>query len=195
VLDRLKQRSKRSRDLTLPNKTPTRRKTNKSSKPNNRAKKASDSHRKNGKTDPKQPEKSNITYLDLTKLRASTVSDLRALAEEYDVSDYTRLNKEELVFALLRAQAEVQGLRFSEGVLEILPDGYGFLRDKTLLPGKNDIYVSPSQIKRFGLRDGDIITGQIRPPKEEEKYFALLKVEAVNFEDPEAPLRDEAHVG
>jgi len=129
------------------------------------------------------------TYLDLAQLRASPMPELRALAEKFQVSDYNRLSKEELVFALLRAQAEVQGLRFSEGVLEILPDGYGFLRDKTLLPGKNDIYVSPSQIKRFGLRDGDIITGQIRPPKEEEKYFALLKVEAIDLEDPEVTRR------
>jgi transcription termination factor Rho len=136
-------------------------------------------------TEPKNP----ATYLDLAQLRSSTMTDLRQLAEEFKVVDYTRLNKEELVFALLRAQAEVQGLRFSEGVLEILPDGYGFLRDKTLLPGKNDIYVSPSQIKRFGLRDGDVITGQIRPPKEEEKYFALLKVEGINFEDPEVARR------
>jgi len=125
------------------------------------------------------------SYLDLTQLRATAMNDLRELAEEFKVADYTRLNKEELVFALLRAQAEDQGLRFSEGVLEILPDGYGFLRDKTLLPGKNDIYVSPSQIKRFGLKDGDIITGQIRPPKEDEKYFALLKVEGINMLDPE----------
>lgn len=125
------------------------------------------------------------TYLDLTQLRGSTMPALRKLADEFSVLDYTRLGKEELVFSLLRAQAEVQGLRFSEGVLEILPDGYGFLRDKTLLPGKNDIYVSPSQIKRFGLRDGDIITGQIRPPKEDEKYFALLKVEAINLEEPD----------
>ncbi len=85
------------------------------------------------------------TYLDLAQLRASPMPELRALAEKFQVSDYNRLSKEEIVFALLRAQAEVQGLRFSEGVLEILPDGYGFLRDKTLLPGKNDIYVSPSK--------------------------------------------------
>jgi len=136
-------------------------------------------------SDPRTEPQNPTTYLDLSQLRASAMPDLRQLAEEFEVLEFTRLSKEELVFALLRAQAEVQGLRFSEGVLEILPDGYGFLLDKTLLPGKNDIYVSPSQIKRFGLRDGDIITGQIRPPKEEEKYFALLKVEGINFEEPE----------
>lgn len=146
-------------------------------------------HKGNDQKNDNGNDKNPTSYLDLTQLRASTMNDLRELAEEFSVPDYTRLNKEELVFALLRAQAEDQGLRFSEGVLEILPDGYGFLRDKTLLPGKNDIYVSPSQIKRFGLKDGDIITGQIRPPKEEEKYFALLKVEGINMQDPEVARR------
>jgi len=96
------------------------------------------------------------------------------------------MRKEELVFAILKAQTEKEGLHFSDGVLEILPEGFGFLRDKSCLPGPHDIYISPSQIKRFNLKDGDIVSGQVRPPKGDEKYFALLKVEAINFQDPES---------
>jgi len=123
--------------------------------------------------------------ISINELRAMDVKTLKELAEQYGINDRARLRKEELVFAILKAQAEEKGLYFSDGVLEILPDGYGFLRDGSCLPGKNDIYVSPSQIKRFGLKNGDIVSGQVRPPKDDEKYFALLKVEAINFQDPE----------
>lgn len=123
--------------------------------------------------------------ININKLRAMDVKALKELAVEHGVNDRARLRKEELVFAILKAQAEEKGLRFSDGVLEILPDGYGFLRDGSCLPGKNDIYVSPSQIKRFALKGGDIVSGQIRPPKNDERYFALLKVEAINYQDPE----------
>ncbi len=97
------------------------------------------------------------------------------------------MRKQELIFAILQAQTEQNGLVYGEGVLEILPDGFGFLRapDYNYLPGPDDIYVSPSQIRRFNLRTGDIVSGQIRPPKEGERYFALLKVETINYEEPE----------
>ena len=97
------------------------------------------------------------------------------------------MRKQELIFAILGAQTEQSGLVYGEGVLEILPDGFGFLRapDYNYLPGPDDIYVSPSQIRRFNLRTGDVVSGQIRPPKEGERYFALLKVEAINYEEPE----------
>ena len=124
--------------------------------------------------------------ISINELRAMDVKALKELAEQHGINDRARMRKEELVFAILKAQAEEKGLYFSDGVLEILPDGYGFLRDGSCLPGKNDIYVSPSQIKRFGLKNGDIVSGQVRPPKDDEKYFALLKVEAINYQDPEA---------
>lgn len=123
--------------------------------------------------------------MDITELRAKDMEELKEIAEKYGINGRSRMKKEELVFALLKAQAEEKGLHFSDGVLEILPDGYGFLRDRSCLPGKNDIYISPSQIKRFGLKDGDIVSGQVRPPKDDEKYFALLKVQAIDFQDPE----------
>ncbi|MCS7198138.1 MAG: transcription termination factor Rho [Candidatus Bipolaricaulota bacterium] len=133
----------------------------------------------------KREEKPIGELLDITELKAKDMSELRALAEKFGINGRGRIKKEDLVFAILKAQAEQQGLHFKDGVLEILPDGYGFLRDSSCLPGPHDIYVSPSQIKRFGLKDGDIVSGVVRPPKEEEKYFALLKIEAINFEDPE----------
>ncbi len=123
--------------------------------------------------------------LTLAELRAKSLDELKELAGEFGINGRGRMQKEELIFAILKAQAEAKGVYFAQGVLEILPDGYGFLRDETCLPGKNDIYVSPSQIKRFGLRDGDIISGEVRPPKEDEKYYALLKVSAIDFQDPE----------
>ena len=109
------------------------------------------------------------------------------MAKEYGVEGFSTMRKQELIFALLQAQAEQDGLIYGEGVLETLPDGFGFLRAQSYnyLPGPDDIYVSPSQIRRFGLRTGDTVSGQIRPPKEGERYFALLKGEAVNYEDPE----------
>jgi transcription termination factor Rho len=125
--------------------------------------------------------------LDLQQLKARTVAELLALANELQIPGTSGLRKQELIFKLLEAQTEKSGLIFAEGVLEILPEGYGFLRSATYnyLPGPDDIYVSPSQIKRFDLHTGDTVSGQVRPPKEGERYFALLRVEAINLESPE----------
>jgi transcription termination factor Rho len=125
--------------------------------------------------------------MDIAAMKAKTIPELQALAEELNVASVSALRKQELIFKILEAQTQKNGLIFAEGVLEILPEGYGFLRspDYNYLPGPDDIYVSPSQIKRFDLRTGDTISGQVRPPKEGERYFALLRVEAVNFESPE----------
>ena len=108
------------------------------------------------------------------------------MARDLDIPGATGMRKQELIFEILRARAEKSGLIFSEGVLEVLPDGFGFLRapDYNYLAGPDDIYVSPSQIRKFDLHTGDTVAGQIRPPKEGERYFALIKVEAVNFEPP-----------
>jgi len=123
----------------------------------------------------------------IVELQTMKISELSDLAQEMNVPGYSGLRKQELIFKILEAQTEKDGNIFSEGVLEILPDGYGFLRssDTNYLPGPDDIYVSPSQIKRFSLRTGDIVSGQIRPPKDNERFFALIKVEAINYEDPE----------
>ncbi len=123
--------------------------------------------------------------MDIAELEQKTLSELRELAKEMDVSGYSRLKKEDLVLRLLRAQAERQGLIFGGGVLDIIDDGIGFLRSDHYLPGPEDVYVSQSQIRRFGLRTGDMVVGQVRPPKENEKYFGLLRVEAVNGVDPD----------
>ncbi len=125
--------------------------------------------------------------MDLVQLKEKNIKGLIQMAKEYGVEGFSTMRKQELIFALLQAQAEQDGLIYGEGVLETLPDGFGFLRAQSYnyLPGPDDIYVSPSQIRRFGLRTGDTVSGQIRPPKEGERYFALLKVEAVNYEDPE----------
>ena len=125
--------------------------------------------------------------LDLAVLKEMNISNLAAVAKSLEIPGATTMKKQELVFQILRAQAEQEGLIFSEGVLEILPDGFGFLRapEYCYLPGPDDIYVSPSQIRKFELRTGDTISGQIRPPKEDERYFALIKVDAVNFEPPD----------
>jgi transcription termination factor Rho len=124
--------------------------------------------------------------MNLSELKHKRINELAALARDLHVEGASGLRKQELIFAILQAQVEKNGTIFGGGVLEILPDGFGFLRapDYNYLPGPDDIYVSPSQIRRFNLRTGDTINGQIRPPKEGERYFALLKVEAVNFEDP-----------
>lgn len=125
--------------------------------------------------------------LNLAGLKDMSISELTHIAKEMGIENATGLRKQELIFKLLAAQTEKSGLIFSEGVLETLPDGFGFLRapEYNYLPGPDDIYVSPSQIRKFDLRTGDTVSGQIRPPKEGERYFALIKVEAINFEAPE----------
>jgi transcription termination factor Rho len=127
------------------------------------------------------------SFLDIADLKELNISKLTQIAKELDVPGATGMRKQELIFKILQAQTEKSGLIFSEGVLETLPDGFGFLRapEYNYLPGPDDIYVSPSQIRKFDLRTGDTISGQIRPPKEGERYFALIKVEAINFEPPE----------
>ena len=123
----------------------------------------------------------------LTQLKQRNITELNEIARELKIEGAANLRKQELIFAILQAQTEKNGVIYGEGVLETLPDGFGFLRapDSNYLPGPDDIYISPSQIRRFNLRTGDIVSGQIRPPKESERYFALLKVEKINFEDPE----------
>jgi transcription termination factor Rho len=125
--------------------------------------------------------------LNLKKLKAKKIDDLAQIARDFEIEGASNMRKQELIFAILGAQTEKSGNVYGEGVLEILPDGFGFLRapDYNYLPGPDDIYVSPSQIRRFNLRTGDVVSGQIRPPKEGERYFALLKVEAINYEEPE----------
>jgi len=125
--------------------------------------------------------------MNLAELKEKTISELTSIARSLGVQGASGLRKQELIFKILEAQAEKDGLIFAEGVLEVLADGFGFLRspDYNYLPGPDDIYVSPSQIRRFDLRTGDTVAGQVRPPKEGERYFALLKVEAVNGENPE----------
>jgi transcription termination factor Rho len=124
--------------------------------------------------------------VNIAELETKTLDELQDLAKDMGLSGYTRLKKHDLIFRLLRAQAEQQGYIFGGGVLEIIQEGIGFLRSDHLLPGPEDVYVSQSQIRRFGLRTGDMVIGQVRPPKETEKYFGLLRVEAVNGLDPEA---------
>jgi transcription termination factor Rho len=123
----------------------------------------------------------------LTDLQKLTVAELHEVAKEEDIKEYSALKKQDLIFKILKERIRQNGLLFGEGVLEVLPDGYGFLRNPSYmyLSSPDDIYVSPSQIRRFGLRSGNTVSGQIRPPKDSEKYFALLRVEAVNFEDPD----------
>ncbi|OGW93478.1 MAG: transcription termination factor Rho [Omnitrophica bacterium RIFCSPLOWO2_12_FULL_45_13] len=125
--------------------------------------------------------------MEIAELKGRSISELTKLAKELNVNGISGLKKQDLIFKILQAKTEKEGLIFGEGVLEILPDGFGFLRspDYNYLPGPDDIYVSPSQIRKFNLRTGDTVSGQIRPPKEGERYFALLKVEAVNFGNPE----------
>lgn len=125
--------------------------------------------------------------MEIAELKGMSIAELTKLAKDLHVNGISGLKKQDLIFRILQARTEKEGLIFGEGVLEILPDGFGFLRspDYNYLPGPDDIYVSPSQIRKFNLRTGDTVSGQIRPPKEGERYFALLKVEAVNFENPE----------
>jgi transcription termination factor Rho len=125
--------------------------------------------------------------MNLSELKEKTIPDLNTIAKDLGIQGVGGLRKQELIFKILQGQAEKDGLIFAEGVLEVLPDGFGFLRapDYNYLPGPDDIYVSPSQIRRFDLRTGDTVSGQVRPPRDTERYFALLKVEAINFESPE----------
>ncbi|MCC6164982.1 MAG: Rho termination factor N-terminal domain-containing protein, partial [Acidobacteria bacterium] len=125
--------------------------------------------------------------MNLSTLKEMSVQELTQVAKDLDIPGATGLRKQDLIFEILRGRAEKSGMLFSEGVLEVLPDGFGFLRapDYNYLAGPDDVYVSPSQIRKFDLHTGDTVSGQIRPPKEGERYFALIKVEAVNFEPPE----------
>src|SRR5512145_538998 len=127
--------------------------------------------------------------MNMAQLEAKTLDDLRGIAKEFEISGYSRLKKDDLILKILRNNAESQGFIFGGGVLEIVQDGIGFLRSVDLLPGPDDIYVSQSQIRRFGLRTGDMVIGQVRPPKDTEKYYGLLRVEAVNGLDPEQAKR------
>jgi transcription termination factor Rho len=132
-------------------------------------------------------EKADMPVVELSTLKEMSVTELTKIAKQLDVPGAGGMRKQELIFEILRSRAEKSGLLFSEGVLETLPDGFGFLRapDYNYLPGPDDIYVSPSQVRKFDLHTGDTVSGQIRPPKDGERYFALIKVEAVNFEPPE----------
>jgi transcription termination factor Rho len=123
----------------------------------------------------------------LTDLQKLSVAELHEIAKKEKISEFTALKKQDLIFRILKERIQQNGLLYGEGVLEVLPDGYGFLRnpDYNYLSSPDDIYVSPSQIRRFGLRTGNMVSGQIRPPKDSEKYFALLRVEAINYEDPD----------
>jgi transcription termination factor Rho len=129
----------------------------------------------------------DVAVLDLSTLKDMSVGELTKIAKDLEVPGATGMRKQELIFEILRARTEKSGLIFSEGVLETLPDGFGFLRapDYNYLPGPDDVYVSPSQIRKFDLHTGDTVSGVIRPPKDGERYFALIKVEAVNFEPPD----------
>src|SRR5881296_683593 len=132
-------------------------------------------------------EGSNPMSISLAELKEKNITDLAKIAKDLNIPGASGMRKQELIFQILRAQTEKNGLIFSEGVLECLPDGFGFLRapEYNYLPGPDDIYVSPSQIRKFDLRTGDTVSGQVRPPKDGERYFALIKVEAVNFEHPD----------
>ncbi len=127
-----------------------------------------------------------MSEIDIASLEERTLAELRDLAKEWEISGFSRLKKEDLILRLLRAKAEREGLSFGGGVLDIVDSSKGYLRCGDYKPGSDDVYVSQSQIRRFGLRTGDMVVGQVRPPKENEKYFSLLRVEAVNGVDPEA---------
>ena len=127
--------------------------------------------------------------MNIADLQSKTIAELHEIAKEYEVPGYSKLRKKELILEILRAETEKEGLILAEGVLEVLPDGYGFLRVEGYTPGPDDVYVSPSQIRRFNLRTGDLVLGQVRKPKEGERYFALLRVKAVNMRDPEEAIR------
>jgi transcription termination factor Rho len=123
--------------------------------------------------------------VNVAELESKTLSDLREMARKLDISGYSGLKKQDLIVKLLQAQTEEAGNTLSDGILDVVSDGFGFLRGDRMLPGPNDVYVSQSQIRRFGLRTGDLVMGQIRPPKESERYYSLLRVEMINHVDPE----------
>ena len=127
--------------------------------------------------------------MNITELETRTPHELRDIARDWDMSGYTALSKEELIFQLLQTAAERQGPAFSAGVLELTTEGLGYLRRKGGRPSPMDVYVSATQIRRFGLRTGDMVSGQVRPPKDNENYYGLLRVDAVNGMDPEAAKR------
>jgi transcription termination factor Rho len=135
-----------------------------------------------------RPQEDTRPGVSLSSLKEMTIHSLNALAKDLNVEGASGMKKHDLIFKILQSQAEKSGFLFAEGVLEILPDGYGFLRapESNYLPGPDDIYVSPSQIRKFDLRTGDTVSGQVRPPKDGERYFALIKVEAINFDTPDA---------
>jgi len=127
----------------------------------------------------------NDNRMDIVALQKGHIGELHQLASDLGIENYRQLNKNDLVFKILQAKTEQNGLIFALGILEILPEGYGFLRTHNYLPSSEDIYVSQTQIRRFGLSTGDVVSGQVRPPKEGERYFSLIRVEAINYEDPE----------
>jgi len=130
--------------------------------------------------------------MDIAELEKKTLTELRRLAQEANIAGYSRLKKWDLILRLLRDKAEKKGYELRGGVLEIIDDGIGFLRSNNYLPGPEDIYVSQTQIKRFGLRTGDFVIGQVRPPKDSEKYYGLLRVEAISGKSPELAKRRPA---
>ncbi|ABR31240.1 transcription termination factor Rho [Thermosipho melanesiensis] len=128
----------------------------------------------------------NVETFNIKDLEKKTIKELYKLAKEYDIARYTSMRKQDLIFAILEARAQSEGYFFGEGVLEVHPDGFGFLRNmESMLPSSKDIYISNSQIRKFNLNTGDIISGVIRPPKEGERFFAMIKIEAINYKDPE----------
>src|SRR5207245_8532540 len=131
----------------------------------------------------------DLYIVNIAEIETKTVTELRDIARDLELGGYSTLKKQDLVFRLLQANTEQQGNIFSAGVLEIVEDGFGFLRQERFLPGNMDVYVSQSQIRRFGLRTGDMVSGQVRPPKDNEKYYGLLRVEAINGVDPEIAKR------
>jgi transcription termination factor Rho len=138
-------------------------------------------------SEPPRPQPKPVQTLNINDLKDMSIQKLTQVAKDLNVAGATGMRKQDLIFQILKAQTEMSGFMFSEGVLEVLPDGFGFLRapDYNYLPGPDDIYVSPSQIRKFDLQTGDTVSGQVRPPKDGERYFALIKVEAVNFESPD----------
>src|SRR5690625_389429 len=127
--------------------------------------------------------------MNIAELQSKTTAELQEIARRLEVNGYSKMRKDSLIMEILRRETEKDGLLFTQGILEVLPDGYGFLRVDGHTPSQEDVYVSPSQIRRFHLRTGDVVLGQVRPPKENERYFALLRVVAVNSGDPARAMR------